>query len=435
MKLWPFRTKQAHTPVAGTKSATFMFGMGSMRVMQQSFNALALEGYAGNPIVYGCVEKVATPLTAIDIQAYVPDKKTGKLKKVDNHPILKLLNKPNPSMTKGEFLGELARDFLIGGNAYAYGVGIDASQFKPKPPVELYIFKPSSMKVIVGDKILPTAYEHTIKSGQKETFTVNQITGLSAVMHKKSYNPIDQHLGIAPMMASAYGIDIINEGMRWNLRLLQNEGRPSGALTVKGGDGKPLTLSEEQYKRVQEQLEQQFTGSNNAGKPLLLEGGLEWVEMSMSAKDMDHEANMNKAARDIALVYGVPAQLLGIPGDTTYSNVAEAKLSLMTDTVLPLLNSLLESINNWLAPMYGDGVVLWYDEEMIPALEPLRKSKADRIEASTSLTTNEKRIAMGYPVLAGGDSVLVDSSKIPLELVGDMGLSESGSASDTGNTQ
>jgi HK97 family phage portal protein len=435
MKLWPFSNKQAIV-ASGTKSATFMFGAGALRQMQQNYEVFASEGYATNPIVRGCIEKLAMPLTSIDLQAYVQDK-NGKLVKKDNHPILQLLNKPNAGQTRGEFIGDLARFYLISGNAFVYGSGVDAALTKPKPPKELYLFRPNNVKVVEGDVILPKAYEHRLRNNSTVTYPVNQLTGISAVMHKKMFHPLNQWLGLSPMVSAAFGIDVLNEGQRWNLRLLQNEGRPSGALTLKNADGSVQNLSEEQYRRLKEQLDQQISGSNNAGRPLLLEGGLEWQEMSMSAKDMDHEKNMNKSARDIALAYGVPAQLLGIPGDTTYSNVSEAKLSLWTDAILPLLDSILSSVNQWLAPMYGDGVILWYDEEMIPALEALRKQKADRIEASTSMSINEKRRAMGLEDVPGGDVVLVDSGKVPLELVGDMGLNEPGSSSATqsGNNQ
>ncbi len=431
MKLWPFSSKRADLAGHATKSASFLFGAGALRQMQQTYEVFAAEGYGTNPIVHGCIEKLATPLTAIDLKAYVKDK-NGKLVEKPNHPILQLLERPNPTTTRGEFIGDLARYFLIAGNTYVYGAGIDAAQTKPKPPKELYLYRPNCIKVVAGDSILPKAYEYRLKNNTTITYPVNPLTGMSAIMHKKTFNPLDPWLGLSPMVAAAFGIDVLNEGQRWNLRLLQNEGRPSGAMVVKNSDGKVAELTDEQYRRIKEQIDQQISGSNNAGRPLLLEGGLEWQEMGMTAKDMDHEKNMNKAARDIALTYGVPAQLLGIPGDTTYSNVSEAKLSLWTDSILPLLDSILTSLNNWLAPMYGDGVILWYDEEMIPALEPLRKQKADRIEASTSLRINEKRQAMGYEDVPGGDVLLVDSSKVPLELMGGMGLAEAGSVANAG---
>ena len=60
---------------------------------------------------------------------------------------------------------------------------------------------------------------------------------------------------------------------------------------------------------------------------VLLEGGLDWREMSINPKDMDFIESKNSAAREIALAFGVPPQLLGINGDSTYSNMQEANTS------------------------------------------------------------------------------------------------------------
>lgn len=428
MRLWGFSSKKTNSVVAETKSASYLLGAGALRLMQTNYETLASEGYGLNPVVKSCVDKIATALSSVDITAYKTDK-NDKQTKVANHPLIILLNKPNISQTGADFISDLVRYYLISGNAYISGTGIDANISKPKPPKELYLLKPNAIKVVAGDKGLPKEYEHRNGLSNITTYPMNQLTGISAIKHIKAFNPTDQWIGLSPMIACAFGVDIGNEGSKYNLRLLQNGARPSGAMVVKGESGAAKTLSEEQYSRLKDQIDTQYSGANNAGRPMLLEGGLEWQEMSMSAKDMDFENSMNKSARDIALAYGVPPMLLGIKGDATYSNMAEARLAFWTDTVLPLLNMILSALNHWLEPMYGDGVVLWYDEEMIPALEPLRAMKAARIEASTSMTINEKRRAMGYDDVVGGDEVLVDAGKIPLELVSSVNLPEIGSIS------
>ena len=143
-------------------------------------------------------------------------------------------------------------------------------------------------------------------------------------------------------------------------------------------------------------IDQQFSGPSNAGRPMLLEGGLEWQEMSLNPKDMDFLEGKHSAARDIALAFGVPPQLIGIPGDSTYANWEQAMLGFWTDTALPLLVLILEGFNRWLVPLYGEDLYLWYDEEMIPALEPRRNEKAARVNAAEYMTINEKRRAMGW---------------------------------------
>jgi HK97 family phage portal protein len=253
-------------------------------------------------------------------------------------------------------------------------------------------------------------------------------------MHLRAFNPLSAWTGMSPFVPGALAVDIHNDGQKWNKKLLENGARPSGALVVTNDKGGSATLSEEQYNRLQQMIEVQFSGTGNAGRPMLLEGGLDWREMSLNPKDMEFTQGKNSAARDIALAFGVPPQLLGIPGDNTYSNFVEAKEAFWTDTVLPELGSILDSFNRHIVPAFGEDLYLWYDEESIPALERIRKDKSDRINNATYLTLDEKREAMGKdaytPTGEPGGMILVPSTNVPLDMVSDMNLAEPGSESD-----
>ena len=141
------------------------------------------------------------------------------------------------------------------------------------------------------------------------------------MLHQKLFHPLIDHYGLSPIEAAATAIDIHNSASRWNKALLDNSARPSGALVYASRDG---NLTTEQYNRLKGELETQFQGASNAGRPLLLEGGLDWKSMSMSPKDLDFIEAKHGAAREIALALGVPPMLLGIPGDNTFSNYQEA---------------------------------------------------------------------------------------------------------------
>jgi HK97 family phage portal protein len=392
--IWPFRRKDA-VPQA-TKSASFLLGMTANGggLTGAAYNQLAAEGYEQNAIVNACINKIASSIASVEPQLYKRGK-SGALDKIDSHPLLDLLANPNPSQSGKEFIRYLVSYYLTGGNAYIFGNGIDPSATKLKPPNELQILNPGKIRVEPGNGMFPSFYEYKPNANTKIVYPVNPITGQSAVMQFKTFNPINPWQGISPMLAAAYAIDIHNSGQRWNKRLLDNDARPAGALTVKDGDGKPATLSEDQYHRLKEQIDSEISGSANAGKPLLLEGGLEWQPMSQNAKDSDFLKGKDSAARDIGLVFGVPSQLLQIPGDSTFANYEQATLSYWTDTVIPLLCWFLEGFNRWLTPLYGDDLYLWYDEDSIAALEPRRKEQFTRVQGAEFMTITEKRRATG----------------------------------------
>ena len=234
--------------------------------------------------------------------------------------------------------------------------------------------------------------------------------------HLKLFNPLNDWYGMSPIEAGAYALDQNNESMAWMQALLQNSARPSGALTVKDGG----TLADENFNRLKAQIEEQYSGSVNAGRPMLLEGGLEWQQMGLSPSDMGIIESKFASSRDVALAFGVPPQLLGIPGDNTYANYAEARLAFWEDTALPLLDMIVHDWNAWLGALYG--VTIKPDVDAIPAIAEKRLSMWQMADQSKDLTINERRALKGYGPIEGGDVLFVSSAEIPLGMAGDTSL-------------
>jgi HK97 family phage portal protein len=219
------------------------------------------------------------------------------------------------------------------------------------------------------------------------------LLGESNICHIKEWHPLDDYRGLSMAASATYSINQHNEAGQWNQALLKNAARPSGALKFEG-EGE---LSEAQYDILKQSVDEQYTGTSNAGRPMLLPGDLSWVPMSLSPADMDFAEMKNSTARDICLAYGVPPQLLGIPGDNTYSNLQEARLALWEQTVLPAVDLLLENLNMWLVPRYGkSNLRLEYDKDSIEALSVRRKEKAAMLSSMAYISDAAKRDEMGY---------------------------------------
>ncbi len=109
-----------------------------------------------------------------------------------------------------------------------------------------------------------------------------------------------------------------------------------GRLSTRGADGQSQ-LTTDQYDRLLNEMEAHHQGARNAGRPMLLEGGLDWKPMGFSPSDMEFQKTKEAAAREIAIAFGVPPMLMGIPGDATYANYQEANRAFFRLTVLPLV--------------------------------------------------------------------------------------------------
>lgn len=349
------------------------------------YDKLAEAGYQRNVIAYRCIRLIAQSVASIPL--LVQD---GQGRDLVAHPLLRLLTQPNPTMSKMAFIETIISQQLIAGNAYIEAVRGDGGQ----PPRELWPLRPDRMKIIAGGSGLPMAYEYGA-GGKTVRWPADPVTGQSDILHLKSFHPIDDWYGQGPLEAALLSIDQHNEASQWNQSLLQNAARPSGALVYAPKDG-PNQLSDTQFTRLKQELHEQMEGANNAGRPLLLEGGLEWRAMSLSPTDMDWKQGRDAVARDIALAFGVPAQLIGLPDAQTYANLREARLSFYEETVLPLAFALRDALSGWVLPMFGDDLTLALDLDEVSALALRREALWSKVAEADFLTTAEKRQALGY---------------------------------------
>jgi HK97 family phage portal protein len=367
-------------------------GVGQPLWTPRRFENLAEEGFRKNVISYRCVMQVATACSAIPWLLYDD---TGE--EIDRHPLLDLLCHPNPLQDGISFMESIYAYLEIAGNAYIEAVRSHDNQ----RPIELYVLRPDRMKIVPGSAGFPQGYQYNV-NGQTTTWPADPISGASNILHLKRFNPLDDWYGMAPLEAAQVSVDQHNAAGSWNQALLNQSARPSGALVYAPKDG-PSTLNDDQMQRLREEVGQMYQGSHNAGRPLILEGGLDWREMSLSPKDMDWLAGRNTAARDIALAFGVPAQMVGIPDSQTYANMAEARMAFYEETVLPLVTRVIAGFDHWLTPMFDDHLELDFDPDEISALTPRRDQQWSKLQNATFLTRNEKREAAGYGPVPGGE--------------------------------
>ena len=201
------------------------------------------------------------------------------------------------------------------------------------------------------------------------------------------------------MQAAAVAVDVHNSASAWSKALLDNAARPSGAIIYKGADGQGV-LSADQYDRLVFEMESHHQGARNAGRPMLLEGGLDWKPMGFSPSDMEFHETKLAAAREIAIAFGVPPMLIGIPGDATYANYQEANRAFYRLTVLPLATRVLAGVSWWLSTYLGAVIELKPDLDQIAALSAERDQQWARVAGATFLTDTEKRALLGLPPLA-----------------------------------
>ena len=380
---------------------------GSSYYRRDNYESYAEEGYRQNAIVYRCVNEIANGAASIPFKAFQGDIE------LDDHPILGLLRRPNPMQEGVEFFQALYSFLLLSGNAYPIRNDINGQ------PRELFLLRPDRIRIQPSKTLIPKSYEYMVQGTVVRTYDPDPITGESDLKHIKLWNPLDDYYGLSPIMAGAVDIDNHNAVNKHNLNLLNNGARPSGAIIFKPKDdrGVAMQLTDGQRQSLNEDLQLRYSSPQNSGRPMLLEGDFDWREMGLSPKDMDYLQSKHVAAKDIALCFGVPSQLIGIPDAQTYSNVQEARLALYEETIIPLAKRIESDMNEWISPSFGEDINIKYDFEAIPAMTERRKMIYENVTQAVRegiISRNEARERLGLEPISGGDDVFIAANLFPL---------------------
>ncbi|MDE4172648.1 phage portal protein [Phaeobacter sp. PT47_59] len=346
--------------------------------------SLTRSGFAGNPVGFRAVKLIAEAAAALPLVLQDAEQR------YDSHPLLSLLARPNPAQSRSDLIEALVGHILLSGNAYVEAVAAEEGL-----PTELHVLRPDRMSVVPGADGWPVAYDYSV-SGRKHRFNVDGPR--RAICHIRSFHPQDDHYGLAPLQAAATAVDVHNAASRWSRALLDNAARPSGALVWSGSDGQGM-MSEDQFRRLSDEIESNFQGARNAGRPMVLEGGLDWKPMGFSPSDMEFQKTKEAAAREIALAFGVPPMLLGLPGDAAYANYQEANRAFYRLTVLPLVCRVAAVLSDWLSGFTGEALELRADMDQVTALSAEREAQWRRVSQADFLSQDEKRRLLGLPPL------------------------------------
>lgn len=361
-------------------SKVLVQGAGQAVWSDRDYRSFAKEGYQMNVVAYQCINRVAEAVASVPWLIV-----NGEGEQIERHPIADLLARPNPWQSHSDYVQSHISYLALAGNAYAEAVTVRGDVVK-----ELYTHRPDRMKIVPGSFGGAQAYIYKMENSAEVRWDMDDPSvGKGPIRHFKLFNPINDWYGQSPIEAAAFGVDQHNEAMQWMQSLLQNRAQPSGALISEE------RLTPEQHQRVKAEIEKNYSGSKNAGRPMVFGGKVKWQEMSFSPSDMGVGDTKNSAARDICLAFGVPPMLMGIPGDNTYSNYKEARLAFWEDTVIPLTSYIIQEFNHWL--LEGDEAQIVPDYDQVPAIVEKRQALWEMANESDDITLNESRAMKGYP--------------------------------------
>lgn len=374
MRFGWFGRKGEVRPPLGRLPVAFVTGWAAGEA-PKGYEALTREGYLRNPVGQRAVRLVAEGAGSAALFC-----------RPEGHPAETLLRRPNPAASGAGLIEAVASHLLLHGNAYLEVVTGAAGE-----PAELHVLRPERVAVEADARGWPAGYRY--RAGDASVRLAAE-----SVLHLKGFHPLDDHYGLGCLGAAAGAIEAHNAAAKWNKALLDNAARPSGALIFETGDGE--ALAPDQFANLKRELEACYQGAANAGRPLVLEGGLKWQPLSLTPAEMDFVEARGAAAREIALAFGVPPMLLGLPGDNTYANYSEANRALWRLTIAPLLGKICAGLTGLLQRWWPE-VAVDVDWDAVPALSADRERLWAQVSAAEFLSDDEKRAMLGFEARGG----------------------------------
>jgi len=388
---WPWE-KKSNGPTRSVVITKILKTYGGTPVYSPTnYHTMSKEGY-NNFVIFACLDHIYRAYNQLDWKVFKKDA-DGNDEEVKNHPLTMLLKKPNPFQGKSSYNESLIKYWYIGGDVFIQKVVAGGN------PKELYALRPDKCKVDFGTDPAEPIKSFIYSAGNEQRIPPEDI------MHLKFFNPSDEFnglgRGLSRFVPVAKSGDMLNASLGWNLALMQNGARPSGAFVSE------KELSDPQFDRLNEQLDEEVSGPQNAGETLVLDGGVTWVDMFVNPKDADFIESTKLSMRQIAVGIGVPSILVGDTESTTYANYKEARKALYMDTVIPLGEMVKEEYNVFFEDELNEGEFLGFSTDHILALQEDVSELYKRVNESVFLSINQKLQQIGKDTIGPvGDSIV-----------------------------
>lgn len=273
--------------------------------------------------VYSCVRIIAEDVGTLPVHVKMRDEDGGR-QTLYNHPVAKVLRRPNPHMSGINFRRAMIASLELHGNAYA----IIRERDKRGYPTRIDFADATQMSVVVGNEDVYYAY------GEGKDLIPSR-----DVIHFKGYAP-DGIEGKSPIQLHRDMIENSINATRFSKNLYKNDLRSTAVFSLEG------ELSPEAYDRTKAQLQEMYRkASARADVPLVLEGGTKVNSLTITPEDAQFIATKLQNIDEIAAIFRVPPHKVGDWTRGTYSNNTQANLEYFTDCVRPLLEMIEEELS------------------------------------------------------------------------------------------
>ena len=365
---------------------------GSQRDLTRQLGSMGNVGW-----LFAVVSRISTAVASAEWHLY--QETGGERTEIEEHPLLDLWRSVNPHYTQGEFIETFQQHLDLTGEAWWILVRQGL-----QPPTEMWIVRPDRMTPVPDRDGYIKGYIYRLGS-EKIPYLPEEVVFL------RMPHPTDPYRGMGPVQSILMDIDSEQLAVQWTRNFFRNSAEPGGIIEF------AAELDDAEFEKLRMRWQRQHQGVANAHRVAILEGGV-WKDRKYTQREMEFSA-LRKLSRDTILgAFGMPGSVMGITESVNRSNAETGDVMFARWLVRPRLERIKQTLNERLAPMFGEGLVFDYDDP-VPENRALNLDEAERGYKAGLLTRNEARSRLGEPEADdGGDEfVSLASPPPPLSLI------------------
>ena len=349
--------------------------------------------------LFANIDRIASSVGAVEWKLYRKNQ-GGAQTEIMRHPLLDLINKPNPFFSGAEFFEASDQHFdLVGEMWWLKVANPDGVRTPPGAPNELWLLRPDRLSVVPNPKGYITGYIYTI-GGERIPLAKEDI-----ILVKRP-NPYDPYRGIGVVQTLMTDIDADRQSARYNTMFFRNGAAPGGVIMVEE------SMSDEDFAVFRDRYLAFHQGVQNANRIAFLEKA-KWQDAKYTQRDMQFE-QLRKLTRDLILgAFGMPASVIGVTESVNRANAEAGDVTFARWIVVPRLRRIRSALNMYLVPLYGGGEQLYLDYvDPTPDNRELDLLEATQGYTSQLLTKNEARELLDKGEVEGGDEFREDFAEL-----------------------
>ncbi|AUQ49937.1 phage portal protein [Phaeobacter inhibens] len=386
-----FSTSDSHYPAQLSGGKAY-----SGEVVSEA-SALALSA------VWGCVNLIAGTIATLPLMVYRTGT-DGKREVAKSHPLYRVLHdSPNYDQTAVDFWEWMSAAIELRGNAYARIARGDNGRITALYPV--------APQIVSVERLNNGAlqYEWT-EDGQHFKLTDRD------VLHIRGFggNPLG---GLSTLQFGRGTFGLAQAQDRAASETFRNGLRPSGALTF------AEFLSKENREIAETKLVEKFAGAQNAGRPMVLEGGTKWESLSITPEDAQMLESRGFSLEEICRFFGVPPFMIGhtVKSTSWGTGIEQQTIGFQKFTLRRRLKRIEQSIAKQLlsAADRSAGVTIEFNiEGLLRADTEARAAFYTSMTQIGAMTINEVRGLENLPPIEGGNVARMQMQNVPITEAG-----------------